>query len=283
MPDPQKMLATIQKATQILKQQPGRVGKYIELQDADEIIILGDLHGNLTNFKKLHELARLDKHPKRHLVVQELVHGPFTYSNDGGETSHRLVDVVCAYICQFPFRVHYLLGNHELSQWTRREIGKNNESLNEMFNKGVSSAYPMHTEAFLAAYDHLFSALPAAIKLPNGVFISHSMPAASRLLDWEVDDLKKEEHTEDDFKIGGAVHGIVWGRDTSEFTVSTFLDIVNAELLISGHIPNEKGFETPNKHQIILDGTIENPPALIFSAREKQTQQKLLDSMKWLK
>ena len=37
-------------------------------------MVVGDLHGNLHTFSWVLKLADLAKHPKRHLVLQELVH-----------------------------------------------------------------------------------------------------------------------------------------------------------------------------------------------------------------
>ncbi|HQR07466.1 MAG TPA: metallophosphoesterase [Gemmatales bacterium] len=277
MPDPVKLIATIKKAAQILRQQSGRIGKFVELTDCEDVLVVGDLHGHLANFRQVLQLAKLGEHPRRHVVVQELVHGPFRYTSEtGGELSHRLVDVVSAYICQYPGRVHYLLGNHELAQWTHREIAKNNESLNNLFVLGVCTAYPEHTEEMVQAYEELFTALPVAIRLPNRIFVSHSLPDAGRLATWTLDQLKKESYHSDDFKMGGCVHSVVWGRDTSESTVKTYLELVGADLLISGHVPTDQGYDTPNPHQVILDGKDENAHVLLFPTKEPLTQEQLV-------
>lgn len=276
MPDPVKLIATIKQAALLQRKQPGRVGKFVELTDCDEVLVVGDLHGHLANFKQVLQLAKLGEHPRRHVVLQELVHGPFRYPGEGGELSHRLVDVVSAYICQYPGRVHYLLGNHELAQWTHREIAKNNESLNNLFVLGVCTAYPEHTEEMVEAYEELFSSLPVAIRTPNRIFLSHSLPGASRLVNWTLDELRKETFHSEDYKIGGGVHSVVWGRDTSESTVNTYLELVGADLLISGHIPTEHGYELPNPQQVILDGKDDNAQVLLFPTKDPLTQAQLL-------
>ena len=55
---------------------PGRSGGIITLERADEVMVVGDLHGNIPAFKKVLTLAALDRNPGRHLVLQELIHGP---------------------------------------------------------------------------------------------------------------------------------------------------------------------------------------------------------------
>lgn len=273
MPNPLKLITTIKQAADLLRRQPGRTGKFVELTGCDEVLVVGDLHGHLTNFKRILKLAKLGDNPKRHIVLQELVHGLLRYTNDGGELSHRLVDVVSAFICQYPGRVHYLLGNHELAQWHKREIAKNNESMNQLFITGVSSAYPEHVEEVLAAYDDLFDALPVAIRLPNRVFLSHSLPGANRLENWSLDLLKKERFDDDDYKLGGCVHAVVWGRDTSESTAKHYLKLVDADLLITGHIPCEAGFELPNPWQIVIDAKDDSGQVLMLPTTEPITQE----------
>ncbi len=85
--------------------------------------------------------AALDRHPGRHLVLQELIHGPLMYPDDKGDRSHQLLDVFAALKCQYPDRVHMILGNHELSELTGRSIGKDGEGLNAKFRRGIDTAY----------------------------------------------------------------------------------------------------------------------------------------------
>ena len=120
MPDPRKVLSTIRRATELFRKTPGRSGGIISLEDATDVMVVGDLHGNLHAFKKVLTSAALDRHPQRHLVLQELIHGPPLYPDDGGDRSHQLLDVVAALKCQYPERGHLILGNHELSELTGR-------------------------------------------------------------------------------------------------------------------------------------------------------------------
>ena len=76
MPDPRKVLQTIRRATELFRTTPGRSGSIISLSGASDVMVVGDLHGNLRGFKKALASAALDRHPTRHLVLQELIHGP---------------------------------------------------------------------------------------------------------------------------------------------------------------------------------------------------------------
>src|SRR5262245_39179082 len=165
MPDPTKLLHTLHQAVQAFRNTPGRQGRFIQLADVDSVFVVGDLHGHVANFKRVLDLAELAKHPRRHLVLQELIHGSQRYPNDGGDQSHRLLDLLAALKCQYPNRVHMLLGNHELSQWTDHDISKNDdEHLNDLFQLGVRTAYGDKADEIYQAYCELFAALPVGIR-----------------------------------------------------------------------------------------------------------------------
>ena len=252
MPDPERLLTTLRRAVLAFRTTPGRRGRLIDLQDVDEVLIAGDLHGHVENFRRLLQRADLGKHPRRHFVLQEVLHGPFLYPA-GGEKSHQLLDLVAALKCQFPNQVHFLTGNHELSQATKRRITKDDYDLLAMFQQGVETAYAPRAAEVLQAYDQLFGAFPFALRTPNRVFLSHSVPARSRLDDFRLEVLERDPPWDGDMLPGGSLHALVWGRDTAADHVAAFLKIVDADLINTGHIPCDRGWDAPNDRQVILD------------------------------
>ncbi len=253
MPDPEKLLTTLRRAAEAFRSTPGRRGRVVAAADCDEVLVAGDLHGNLENFRVLLKLADLAAHPRRHFVLQEVVHGPFRYPGGGGDKSHQALDLVAALKVQYPRRVHFLLGNHELSQRTNRRIEKADQDLNVLFRQGVETAYGGHADRVYAAYLDLFDAASLAVRAPNRVFLSHSLPSAKRLEAFDLAALEGEALAEKELVLGGAAHALVWGRDTSPDNAAAFLRKVDADLLITGHIPCEQGFAAPNDRQLILD------------------------------
>lgn len=252
MPDPDRLLRTLERAIQDFRNTPGRRGRLVQLQDAREVLVGGDLHGHLPNFRLLMQRADLANHPGRHLVLQEVVHGSYHYPA-GGDKSHQLLDLVAALKCQFPRQVHLLLGNHELAQFVGRRISKGDVDLNQSFREGVGTAYGRRAGEVYAAYLRFIAALPVAARAPNRVFLSHSLPPANRLPDFDPAALEREESTEADLLPGGSVHSVVWGRDTRDETATAFLQRVDADLLVTGHVPCDRGFDIPNGRQLVLD------------------------------
>jgi Calcineurin-like phosphoesterase len=252
VPDPERLLLTLRQAIWEFRKTPGRRGRVVYLEDATDVLVGGDLHGNLANLQALVQRAELSAHPGRHLVVQELVHGPHCYPT-GGDKSHQALDVLAALKCRFPKRVHMLLGNHELAEWTGDLVGKHDQILNMAFREGIETAYGAHAAAVHATYVKLFAELPVAIRTSNRVFLSHSLPSKKNLDAFNPEVLERDQVDGTELKPRGSVYALLWGRDTSQTAVNEFLGKVDADLLITGHIPCADGFAVPNDRQIILD------------------------------
>ncbi len=264
MPDPKKILTTIRRATELMRATPGRSGGIISPVGADEIMVVGDLHGNIPAFKQVLKLAALDRNPRRHLVLQELVHGKSEYPDDKGDRSHQLLDIVAALKCQYPDRVHLILGNHELSELTGRIIAKDGKTLNMMFRMGISTAYGASAGEIYEAYKELFAALPLAVRTANRVFVCHTLPDESDLDALDLELLKADTWPEEATKRHGTIYAMTWGRDTDPAVADRFAAMVDADWFICGHQPCDEGFRQANHRQIIIDGTDPYPAYCLF-------------------
>lgn len=278
MPDPDRLLRTLLCAADALRRQPGRQGRLIDLPVADDILVTGDMHGNIGNFETIYRKAQLTEHPRRHLILQEVIHGKFRYPL-GGDKSHQILDLFCALKNQFPERVHLLMGNHELSQWTNRSIIKADEDLNELFVRGIMEAYGEKGTLIYESYKALFALLPMAIRTSNRIFLSHSIPSAKHGNSFSLEQLRKDDLLPEDVAPRGIVYSILWGRDVSMANVHEFLNKVDCDWLITGHIPAEQGFVSPNDRQFILD-TCASPAAYaLLRADRPLTREEILNSI----
>jgi Calcineurin-like phosphoesterase len=275
MPTPERLLPILRQAAIGFRATAGRKGHVVRLPQGAEVLVGGDMHGSVENFRLLLKVAAFPDNPARHLVVQEVVHGPFRYAG-GGDKSHQMLDLIAALKCQYPQRVHYLLGNHELAQWRNSRIGKGDVDQNQAFRAGVVEAYGDAADMVYSAYLELFAAANLAVVTANRVLLCHSLPNAKRLptFDWLV--LEKEDLASEDVALGGSVHSLVWGSETRQEHVEEFLKRVDADLLISGHIPCDQGYALPNTRQLILDA--QGTPACycLFPTDRPLTQQDLI-------
>jgi Calcineurin-like phosphoesterase len=276
MPDPQKILTTIRRATALIRATPGRAGGIITLTQAAEVMVVGDLHGNISAFKQVLALAALDRQPGRHLVMQELIHGSLMYPDDNGDRSHQLLDVFAALKCQYPDRVHHILGNHELSELTGRSIGKDGEGLNAKFRRGIDTAYGASAGDIHESYQALFGSLPLSVKTANRVYVCHTLPDASDLDTLDLDLLKADSWPAEAMKRRGTIYALTWGRDTTPETADRFTAMVDADFFVTGHQPCDLGFRQANHRQIIIDGTNPFPCYCLFPADQPMTIELLL-------
>lgn len=275
MPNPERMLSTLRRATDFVRATPGRTGHFVELQDCAEVLVAGDLHGHIANFQVILKAADLASKPKRHLVLQEVIHSAFRYPT-GGDKSHQLLDLFAALKCQYPTRVHLIPGNHELAQMTGRPIAKGNESQNDVFVEGIKTAYGTAWAEIEKAYYDMLRALPLAYRTPNRGLLSHTMIPGKQLHTFHMLQLKQEEFAESDYQPGGMVYGITWGRDASQATVDEFLRIADCDWLVSGHIPTDAGHLVPNTKQLIVDCSATPAAYVLFPADQPLTFANLL-------
>ncbi len=282
MPDPRKVLTTIRRATELLRATPGRTGGIVEPSGADEIMVVGDLHGNLRAFKKALTLAALDRNPRRHLVLQELIHGRLMYPDDAGDRSHQLVDVVSALKCQYPDRVHVILGNHELSELTGRVIGKDGKALNDLFRQGITTAYGAASDEVYEAYKGLFAAMPLAVRTANRVLVCHTLPDEDDLERLDLSLLKADSWPPEAMLRRGTIYALTWGRDTDPAVADRFAAMVDADYFICGHQPCDQGFRLANHRQIIIDGTDPYPAYCLFPTTSPMTIGALLKCVRLL-
>ncbi len=275
MPDARKVLTTLRRATELIRATPGRTGGVVAPVSIDELLVVGDLHGNLRAFKKVLAIAALDQHPGRHLVLQELIHGRLVYPDEGGDRSHQLLDVVAALKCQYPNRVHVILGNHELSELTGRIIGKDGEALNARFRVGITTAYGPSANEVYETYKELFAALPLAVRTPNRVFVCHTLPDEDDLDRLDLAVLQADIWPPEALQRKGTVYAMTWGRDTDPAVADRFAAMVDADFFICGHQHCETGFRQANHRQIIVNGTDPYPAFCLFPTTAPTTIESL--------
>jgi hypothetical protein len=148
--------------------------------------------------------------------------------------------------------------------------------LNASFREGLAESYGPNARNIYSGYLELFGVVPLAVRTANRVFISHSLPSASRMDRFDLRMLEQDDHDEQEFRPGGAIHALVWGRDTSISNVEAFLQRVDADFLITGHIPCPEGFIVPNERQLILDSQGSPGCYCLFPTNHRPSQEEMV-------
>ena len=253
-------------ATAANRATPGRRGSvaYLDADRTDAVVVAGDLHGQRGHFNKIVKAAGLAKHPRRHLVLQEVVHGGPAYPN-GGCISHALLEAVIALKAEFPERFHFLLCNHELAQATNQAIVKSGVSQNLLYSQGLEHAYGLAAGTIAAAQREFILSCPLAVRLPNGVLLAHTLPEPAAFKAHGVAAYLRDLRA-DDFATGAAAHAAVWGRNYAPTHVAAFLEALGATLLVSGHEPTPEGFRLAGPRQLILDASRDHCQVAVLPA-----------------
>jgi hypothetical protein len=281
LPTTQRVISIYHQAAHANRGTAMRCGNLIRLspQIAEDVLITADLHGHRLNFQRLVRIAALEKHPKRHVVLQEVLHGGPTYPTTQGCMSHLLLEDVARWKTEYPEQVHFLLSNHELSELTDYPIAKSGRILNVQLRLGMSQQYGDASSSVRDAAMDFLSSCPLAVHLSNGIFICHGSP---NLVDEDGFDTSVFDRPlqADDLRHGGAVFRLVWGRDFRPENAAAFAALVGAKLLIHGHEPCADGYAAPNPHQLILDCCCQNACYLLLSLDKELTHQQLVQQVR---
>ena len=275
------ILTTFRLATEANRQTPGRQGNLVELSPelAVEVMVTGDLHGHRQNFNLLRRLAALDENPGRHLVLQEVCHGGPTYPQTGGCMSHTILEDLAALKTQYPARVHFILGNHELAELTDYPIQKSKQLLNLQFRRGLEQMYGPAVASDLRGLSPVLADLPAGGAAAAGSvhLAQHSRGGGRRPL------RSVGLHPPVDrrgLRRPPRVFQLVWGRDYRGQNARAFAELVGAKILINGHEPCHEGFVAPNDFQIILDCSGQQAAYVILPVGAELSHAEIMERVK---
>ncbi len=248
-----QILETYRQAAQVAGGSSLRSGNVVSLSpdDCDELMITADLHGHRRNFNRILEVASLDQHSRRHLLMQEVCHGGPTYPTGGGCMSHLMLEEIAALQVKYGERFHFILSNHELAELTDFPIMKSKRMLNLLFRCGLQEMYGDAADEMRDAIVEFLAALPLAIRVGD-LMICHSLPADIRNRGFDATVFERDL-TESDLSEGGDVFRMVWGRDYSQQNADAFANATGAKSFVTGHEPCERGYHAPNSRQMIID------------------------------
>ncbi len=277
----ERIIERFQNAHQANANTEARLGNVIELKAsvADEVMVTADLHGHRTNFNIIRRIADLAKHPKRHLILQEVCHGGPKHPYSGGCMSHQMLEDVAKLKVDFPDQVHFLMSNHEWAELTDYPIIKNQKVLNLMFRTGMQEMYGPATDKVRDAYVPFLRTLPLAVRVDKGIWISHTLPENVRRKGFDLS-LLDDELGDEDLVENGPLFHFIWGRDFSQENADAFAAKIDADILIHGHEPSENGYEVPNARQVILDSHGDHGVYVMLPVGEKLSQSDVVERIK---
>ena len=230
-----------------------RGGQTVTLPDRGDVVMTGDLHDHRTNWRKLQHVADLANHPERHLILHELIHGEH-FDDKGREDSWRMLYAAAELLLDFPEQVHFMLANHDLAQIHGEGISKAGLSVCEAFSEAIKRDFGDSYAGVEVAVTEFLLSFPLAVRAPAaGLFFCHSLPAPEQIAEFDYDVFGREALTGEDYKRRvGPAYQLIWGRNIGPDAAAEFADAVRANVVITGHQPQEKGFLRNGERHLIL-------------------------------
>jgi hypothetical protein len=247
----ERVIRAVDEARRLVRASAVRKGNELVFPPLGELIVTGDLHGDVDSFDQLLGKVALDANPDRRLVLQELVHGHDL--PDGSTGSCCLVERAASLVARFPGRVHLIMGNHEMAEFSGRTIIKQGVVLNEALKRSAEARYGPLYPRVIEAFHEFWRALPLAARTSNRVFISHSMPSRRSLESFDASVLRRPLVDRDFERVAGSAYALLWGRDFSPEAADALRGVLDADFFICGHTPCADGFSAINGRQLILD------------------------------
>jgi hypothetical protein len=276
--DPDAACSLLAAAADHFRGHPDRRGATVHLHADSEsdVVLAGDLHDHPLNTARLIKLADLDRHPHRHLVLQEIIHGEQRLND--ADLSIRAVLSMCALVKQHSTRVHVLLSNHELAQMHNEGILKDGQSVCEAFTAGLEFLYNDDAERVAEAFAGYVKSLPLAVRTKSGLFFSHSLPAPRRIESFDKTVIDREL-TEEDYAQRGSAYDMVWGRHHNKKITQELADAWGVRTFVLGHQPAEMGYEAVADNTLIINSDHDHGVALVADLVTPYRRDELYDKI----
>ena len=248
-----QVVETFEAAKDELELDSNRQGQVVSLPDSGTVVMTGDLHDNRTNWRKLLHVAALDQSPDRHLILHELIHGDH-FDDQGREDSWVTLYRAAELLLDFPEQVHFLLANHDLAQIHGEGISKGGLSVCEAFTAAVKRDFGSSYMSVEMAITEFLLALPLAVRAPKAkLLFCHSMPNEAEFDAFDYDVFARDKLGGEDYRRRvGPAYQLIWGRGIGPERAEEFARALSANVVITGHQPQDKGYKRNGDHHLIL-------------------------------
>src|SRR3954471_22277850 len=153
---------------------------------------------------------------------------------------------------RFPEQVHFLFAKHDLAQVHGEGIIKAGLSVCEAFNKGVKRDFGSKYGAAHVAITELLLSFPLAARTATGLFFSHSMPTDDQMDAFDYTVFDRPLTGDDYLRRKGPVYQLIWGRGITPAGAEKFLAKMHANLIVTGHQPQETGYLVNGEKHLII-------------------------------
>jgi len=254
-----------------------RRGNLISLPPDGSIVVTGDIHGHRRNFERVLTFADLPNNPKRHLVLQEIIHGG-PQDTKGGCLSYKLLFDAVRYKLDFPSQVHIVTGNHDTAFINDSEIMKDGKEMHSAMCQALQREFHNAYPDIKTAIKELLLSQPLAVKCRNRIWISHSLPS-DRFVDKFDPDILRSKITPDDCRRPGSAYLLTWGRRHSQASFDKMAKLFDVDFFVLGHQPQPKGWYQAAENALIIASDHNHGYLLSIDLAKNYTITELIESL----
>lgn len=274
---PQTTVDLLNQGTEANNADKFRRGNMVHLPAEGHLIVTGDLHGHRRNFERIVAFADLANQPDRHVILQEIIHGG-PEDSEGGCLSYRLLFDVVRYKVSFPDRVHVIMGNHDTAYINNSDVMKDGREMNRAMCAALDREFPRcGAEIKLAMKRFLFSQ-PLAARCESRIWMSHSLPSDHFKEKFDPEVLHRPLKISDLVRPGSA-YLLTWGRKHSQALLDSMAKLLDTDIFVLGHQPQEQGWSRAGRNLIILASNHNHGCLLSIELAKSYTIEQLIESI----
>ncbi|MCP4255894.1 MAG: hypothetical protein GY774_00030 [Planctomycetes bacterium] len=274
---PQTIIDLLNKGIEILNADKFRRGNVIHLPAEGSLIITGDIHGHRRNFERIVAFADLPNNPQRHILLQEIIHGGPEDAH-GGCLSYELLFEAIRYKLTFPEQVHLILGNHDTAFINNSEVMKDGKEMNRAMRQAMEREFQGDSDNIALAIRQFLFSQPLAIRCNNRIWISHSLPNDRTINKFDSKILDRQLKINDVVRPGSA-YLLTWGRKHSQATLDKLAQLLDIDIFILGHQPQEQGWNQAGNNLIIIASNHNHGCLLSIDLAKSYNIEKIIDSI----
>jgi len=256
-------------------------GKLVELPKKGKALIVTDIHGNLTDFKKfMHIWDEYEDQEDNHLIIT----GDFIHAM--GLDNDKSVEILeyVKFLWENISNIHVLLGNHEWSTISNQALFKAGINQTYNFDELLKDKFGLDNfKEKLQEYIEFFKKLPIAVRTANGVFISHAGPPTNIKSLEDITHITSDGYNSKNSKL----FQMMWNRadNFNKSQLKSFLKIMDCRRMIVGHTP-VNGIKLVHKYQMVVSSSYgKGKKAYVILDLEKDIKKSkdLVNMVKYLK
>ena len=274
---PQTVIDLLNQGTEANNADKFRRGNLIRLPAGGDLIVTGDLHGHRRNFERIVAFADLANNPDRHIILQEVIHGG-PEDSEGGCLSYRLLFDVVRYKASFPDRVHVIMGNHDTAFINNSEVMKEGREMNRAMRAALKREFRQSAGEVELALKQLLFSQPLAVRCDNRIWMSHSLPSDRFSEKFDPGILDRQLKINDVVRPGSA-YLLTWGRKHSQGLLDKMAELLDSDIFVLGHQPQEQGWSRAGRNLIILASNHNHGCVLSINPAKSYTVEQLIESI----